>query len=591
VSGPRRSSSQSGEPPERSGGSRAELWALAERAGRVWIGVGVASGLLRAAAVVLQAAVLADVASAAMDHRLRIGELDGWAWELVAVALLLGSAGALGELAAERAARRARASLRREGLQAATQAVATQRGAHLEASDGGLGALATELGTGVDGIDAFVGRYLPRAVLAVAVPFGLLAWIAHLDLLSAGLALAALLVMPVLAALVGLGTGRAVRERLATQERLGDRFVSLIRGLPLLVAYGRAEAHEAVVAEAAEQTRLTTMATLRLALLSGLVLEVLAAVGTALVAVPLGLRLDSGDRILPQAIAVLVLTPEVYLPVRSLAADFHAGAAGRQVAAGIRSLVDQAGPRARREDQEAPAPATLPESSRPERDGAAVVLRNVSFHYPGQRGPAVARVDLEVPPGASVALVGPSGTGKTTLLRLVAGLVSPDTGLVGVDGVPPTEQAGIPIGWVPQHPKVLNRTVLENVALGRVGIDAERVRSALFAAALHELARDDEGLWVRLGEGGRRLSMGERRRLAIARALAESPPRLWLVDEPTEGLDGEAVEAVLGALERATSRATLLLATHDPRALVLVDHIVELVPGQRVEPSGLRVLT
>jgi len=591
VSEPTRPSARPAQAPRRSGVSRAELWALAERAGWIWIGVGVASGLLRTGAVVLQASVLASVASAAMDHRLGIGELDGWARELIAVALLLGSAGAIGELAAERAAQRARAALRREGMAAATQLVATQRSAHVQATDGGLGALATEIGTGVDGIDAFVGRYLPCAVLSVAVPFGLLAWIAHLDLLSAGLALASLLVMPVLAALVGLGTARAVRERLATLERLGDRFVSLIRGLPLLVAYGRAEAHEAVVAEAAEQTRLTTMATLRLALLSGLVLEVLAAIGTALVAVPLGLRLDAGDRILPQAIAVLVLTPEVYLPVRSLAADFHAGAVGRQVAAGIGSLVDRAGPLSCRYDHEDPAPTMLADPSGPESEGAAVVVQGVSFRYLGQRRPALALVDLEVPPRTSVALVGPSGSGKTTLLRLVAGLVSPDSGFVGVDGLPPTKQARLPIGWVPQHPRVLNRTLFENVVLGRAGIDAERVEHALFAAALDELARDEEGLMVVLGEGGRRLSMGERRRLAIARALVEGPPRLWLVDEPTEGLDERAAAAVLEALERATSRATLLLATHDPRALALADDVVELASGRPSQQCGLRVAT
>lgn len=560
-------------PPARTGASAGELGALARRAGLGWIAVSVASGLMRAGALVLQASVLASVVAAAMRHRLDVGLVDGALARLGLVALLVASAALAAELAGERSARRARASLRREGLAAASALVATQHSPHLEADDGGLGALSTHLTSGIDGIDAFVGRYLPRAVLALAVPLGLLAWIARLDLLSAGLAALALVAMPVLAALAGLGTANAVRARLAELERLGDRFVSLLGGLPLLVAYGRAEAHEAVVADAARSTRLATMATLRLALLSGLVLEVLAAVGTALVAVPLGLRLDSGETILPQAIAVLVLTPEVYLPVRTLAADFHAGASGRQAAAGVRSLTRQAGASGALPTG-SPAGPPPPEPSRPE--GAAVVVRGASVRYAGRDRPALHALDLSLSPGERVALVGPSGSGKTTLLRLVAGLVLPTTGSVRVDDAPSSDPARPPIGWVPQHPHVLGRTLLENLALGRAVVGAEGAQRALVAVGLDRLLDGEGGLQALLGSGGRRLSMGERRRLAIARALVGDPPRLWLVDEPTEGLDPEAAERVLVALEQATRSATVLLATHDPRALAFAERVVEL---------------
>lgn len=564
----RQSSSQA-----RLGSSAAELLDLLGRAGPVWVGLGVAAGLLRAGALVLQASVLAQVSAAALGHHLSEGTIDSVVSKLAVVALVLGTAGAIGELSGERAARSARASLRRDGLSAAGVLLATQRAPRLEADDGGIGALSTELTVGVDGIDAFVGRYLPRAVLALAVPLGLLAWIAHLDLLSAGLATLALVAMPVLAALAGLGTARAVRERLAALERLGERFVNLVGGLPLLIAYGRAEAQEAVVADAGQRTRTTTMATLRLALLSGLVLEVLAAVGTALVAVPLGLRLDSGKAILPQAIAILVLTPEVYLPVRTLAADFHAGASGRQVASGIRRLVLEAGS-AQAQRSESPASPMPPQPSRPE--GARVVIGGARVRYPGRDRPALVDVDLDLAPGERVGLLGPSGSGKTSLLRLAAGLLQPEAGSVLVDGLPPSDPARPPIAWVPEHPSVLGRTLLENVALGRREVDVARARWALSSVGLDALSSGPSGgLQVPLGEGGRRLSMGERRRLAIARALAGDPPRLWLVDEPTEGLDPEAASAVLCALSSATRHSSLLLATHDRRALCLVDRVVD----------------
>ena len=178
---------------------------------------------------------------------------------------------------------------------------------------------------------------LPRAVLAVAVPALLLAWIAAWTC-SAGLAGLALALGPLLAALIGMDTADAVRRRMAGLGRLGDRFAGLVGGLAVLRAFGRAREHERSVAASGEEVRAATLATLRLALLTGLVLELLAAVGTALVAVPLGLRLDSGGRILPQALAVLILIPAVFLPLRRLSADFHAGASGREALARLARL-------------------------------------------------------------------------------------------------------------------------------------------------------------------------------------------------------------------------------------------------------------
>ena len=170
-----------------------------------------------------------------------------------------------------------------------------------------------------------MARVLPRIVLALAVPALLLAWIGRLDLVSAGLATLTLVAASVLAGLVGADTAAAVRRRLAALQRLGDRFDALVAGLPLLRAFGRARDHERAVAASGEDVRAATLATLRVALLAGLVLELLAAVGTALVAVPLGLRLDAGHRILPQALTVLILVPEVFLPLRRLPGGFPCG--------------------------------------------------------------------------------------------------------------------------------------------------------------------------------------------------------------------------------------------------------------------------
>ena len=306
---------------------------------RPWLAGAVAVGVGQAILLVAQADILARLLADALYGGLSGHAAVGDGLRIVLLAVGRGVLGWAWEACTEAAARRARAATRRRALATAIGLVAP---AGLRADEQGdvlgPGGMTTLIGYGVDDLDPFVGRVLPGAVLAIAVPALLLAWIGHLDLVSAGLAGVTLVIAPILAGLVGADTAAVVRRRLASLERLGDRFDALVEGLPLLRAFGRARDHERAVAASGEEVRATTLATLRVALLAGLVLELLAAVGTALVAVRLGLRLDDGQRILPQALAVLILIPEVFLPLRRLTADFHAGASGRAALARLGGL-------------------------------------------------------------------------------------------------------------------------------------------------------------------------------------------------------------------------------------------------------------
>ena len=527
---------------------------------RWWLAGAAGVGFGQAVLLVAQASVLARLLAGAMDGGLSAGAVDRGVLLIVLFAGGQAVAGWAWEACAEAAARRVRAETRRQALAAAMDARAAPEGW----PELGPGGLTTLIGSEVDELDPFVGRVLPRAVLALAVPALLLAWIAGLDPVSAGLAGGILLLAPVLAGLVGADTAAAVRRRLASLERLADRFDALVAGLPLLRAFGRAAEHERAVAASGEEVRTATLATLRIALLAGLVLELLAAMGTALVAVRLGLRLDAGQRILPRALAVLMLVPEAYLPVRRLTADFHAGAAGRAVLGRLGHLGSTAA---------VTAASQVHEGGSDLGSGATeVVVEGVAVVAGGRV--VLEGVELRVDAGERVCLIGESGAGKTTLLRVVAGLVAPSAGRVLLEG-----RAGL--GWVPQQPVVLAASVLDNVALGRAGADERAVRRALEAAQLGPwLAGLPLGLRTPLSGLDAPLSLGERRRLAVARCLAGPVPRLWLLDEPTAGLDWAGARRLVAELGRILDGATVIIATHDPEAMALGQRRVELCPGR-----------
>jgi ABC-type transport system involved in cytochrome bd biosynthesis fused ATPase/permease subunit len=421
---------------------------------------------------------------------------------------------------------------------------------------------------------------VPRAVLALAVPALLLAWIARLNLLSAALAGLALAFGAAVATLIGLDTAGAVRCRLESIERLGDRFAALVAGLGLLRAFDRAADHQRSVAESGDEVRIATLATLRLALLTGLVLEIMTAVGTALVAVPLGLRLDSGARILPQALAILMITPEVFLPLRRAAADFHAGASGRTTLARLSQLGAEA--------ITVPAKSMQP-GAEPPPHALGIVLEGVRLTAAGHRRPVLDGIDLRVRAGERLCVIGDSGAGKSSLLRVAAGLVTPTAGHAYLEGPSNTACRCPVLGWVPQHPTVLPATVLDNVALGRPGISAATARDALDAAQLGPwLTRLPLGMDTRLTELDAPISLGERRRLAIARVLAGSQVGLWLLDEPTVGLDSATAGSMLTELRQVIGAATALIATHDPAALVLGQRVIQLDRGRLLagHPQG-----
>jgi ATP-binding cassette, subfamily C, bacterial CydD len=537
------------------------------RAVRVTLAADAATGVVAALLVLAQAVFIARVAAGAFGGE-PLAELTLPLGLLVAVVAGRAVAAWAFEVIGRRGAAEVLSQLRLELVERRLRD-------HPAALDGAESAeVATLAVAGVDSLETTFARYVPQAVLAVVVPLAVLGFVASLDLVSAGLMLLTLPLVPVFMWLVGRYTERRARERWQTLAVLASHFLDVVRGLPTLRAFNRGEAQTERIADVSDRYRRATMETLRVAFLSGAVLELAATLGIALVAVTVGVRLVDGGIAFQTGLTVLVLAPELYLPLRNLAAQFHASADGRAAAGRLLDLVD---------DQPLPAGTMPPPSPR----DVTVRLEGVSFGYPTRPGAVLDGVDLELAPGETVALVGPSGSGKTTIGSLLLRLAEPSCGRVLAGGVDLAQCDSAAwrqhVAWVPQHPTLLSGTVADNIRLGDASANRPRLRKAAELAGAHDFIRRlPDGYETVVGDGGRALSAGEVQRIALARAFVRDAA-LAILDEPTANLDPESAELVAEAVERLRDGRTVLLVTHRPELALLADRVVRLEGGRAVE--------
>lgn len=418
---------------------------------------------------------------------------------------------------------------------------------------------------GLDGLRPYFTGYLPTLLLAAILTPATVAVIALYDLKSLAIVAITLPLIPVFMVLIGLATAERSAAALEAMTALQARLLDLIAGIPTLRALGRGRGPERRIAELAAAHRRSAMATLRIAFLSALVLELLATLGVALIAVGIGLRLVFGEMTLTAGLTVLLLAPDVYWPLRRIGVEFHAAQDGRAAADKAFALIG--------EPAETPAPAVRARTVSAR--GKEIRLDDLSVA--GRDGPAPRGLSAVLEPGRVTVLTGPNGAGKSTTLQAITGLTAPSSGRVTVAGVDVADLDPAAwwrqLSWLPQRPVLIPGTVRDNLALlGPV----DDLDAACAASGFDEvLAQLPAGLETVLGRGGVGLSLGQRQRLGLARALG-SAAAVLLLDEPTAHLDARTEERVLRAIVgRARAGATVVVVGHREPVVAIGDRVVD----------------
>lgn len=521
-------------------------------------------GSLSAVAVVVQAVALADLIAGAFSSGGRHWSLGVTVVFALAV-LVRALCQLLGDAVGERAAARVVSDLRAPVIASVTAGQATAS----------TSATVTLLTRGADAVATYLSRYMPALVLSIVAPVITITWIAVEDPVSGVIVMATVLVLPVFMILLGKEAADRMRTTWATTTQLSGHFTDVLRGMRTLRSLNRDEIQTHVLEEAGERLRRTSMETLKVALLSSFTLELLSSLATALVALSLGLRLIAGHLALSTALAILIVTPEVYLPLRRASAQFHEATDGVGAASDLLDLAENS--RSTRRSRK--------------NDGAELLDAMAHGHSPsisfedlvlGHDGAPLWTVplDLHLEHATHVNLVGPSGTGKSTLLSALLGALAPMKGRILIDSVALADLDPIAwrrsIGWLPQHPHLLGPTLRDAVALRAPEVSTDELLAALEAVGLGELVAADRSLLERSPEEVvRQLSGGERHRLALVRSLLGSP-RLIVLDEPTSHLDPGSARAAAAAIKHSWGGVTGIVVTHEPSLLIPTDSVIDL---------------
>lgn len=456
------------------------------------------------------------------------------------------------------------------------------------------GELISTVVDGIESLEDYFSKYLPQLLLAVIIPLLILVFVFPLDWKSGMILCLTGPLIPIFMMLIGKLAEKKSLQQWRQLSWMSAHFLDVLQGLTTLKVFGRAKDQAQVIARVSDSFRKTTLSVLRIAFLSALVLEFLATISTALVAVTIGLRLVNGTLSYSSGLFLLLLAPEFYTPLRTLGLNFHAGLSGVNAAARIFEILDYPLSSEKIYDQ-SKANIQLPHD-----DSSLELLHEqmlcadfqISFQQVGLKyqlgGPSVLhKINLSIRSGEIIALVGPSGAGKTSIAQLLLRFINPTMGQVFVNGTLldtiSADKWRNQISYVPQNPHLFAGSIEENIRFGRPSATSEEVIKAAQEASTHEFIRKlPDGYRTEVGEGGTRLSGGQAQRIALARAFLKDAPFI-ILDEATANLDLESEYVIQEALKRLLQGRTALIIAHRLDTVNQADRILVLDQGQIVE--------
>lgn len=528
----------------------------------------IAFGAVGGLALIAQAWLLARAVDAVVIGGWGLDAVWPWLWALLAVFVLRTIAAAIGDAVAFEAGARVVLAVR-AALQAHIVALGPSWTRRQRTGD-----VTSTVFDAAESIGRYYVGYLPQRALVAFIPLAILAFVVPTDWVSAVILFVSAPLIPIFMVLIGRGTEALNQAQWRKLAHLAAHLFDAIEGLTTLKIFNASRAETRAIARTSDAYRTSTMEVLRVAFLSSLALEFLATVSIAMVAVYIGFRLYYRELHFLPGFAVLLLAPEFYRPLRAMGTQYHARMEAIGAADAIVALLDTA-----------VQPASERRGILPVTPIRQIRFEQVGFSY--DTTPALDGIDFTLSRGRRVALVGPSGAGKTTVSQLLLGFLTPTRGRITVDG---TDLATLPpeawrarIAWLPQRPTLFHGTVLDNIRLGRPDADPARVRQAIEQAEASRLIDGlPHGLGTMLGDRGQGLSGGEIQRIALARIFLEDAD-LVVLDEPGAALDRETAAVVARSIDALSSRCAMLVIAHRLETVRKADEILVLRCGSIVE--------
>ncbi|WP_435300427.1 thiol reductant ABC exporter subunit CydD [Timonella sp. A28] len=527
-------------------------------------------GVATAGLVIAQALLIAAVLAPVISQGKTLTDVRTPLIWLGVVVLMRALIAGLSERYAHRAAIKVIVELRRKVIERAVALGPRWLSAPTTTGSNGLDVV-TLATRGLDDLKPYFVRYLPQLLLTATVTPAALAVIFGLDIISAIIIIVTIPLVPIFMILVGQLTQKTSERRLAAMSRLGAQVLDLITGLPTLRAFGREIGPVKRVKELGDAYTNSTMRTLRVAFLSGMILELLTTLSVALVAVGIGMRLVYGHSELQIALAVIMLAPEVYLPIRNVGTHFHAstnGIAAFNAALGVLSHT----------------PKTTGTTTAPDLTSTTITFESVSVRAPERDLLAPAQLNATIHPGHITALVGHSGSGKTTTVLTMLGLVELDAGRItlthdttthALTDIDPTT-LWPQVAWLTQRaalpPGTLRNALTEDT---RTQASDNELLAAAQQSGFDEVINElPNGLDTLVGVGGIGLSVGQRQRLTLTKALLAQAP-VVILDEPTAHLDAATEQRVLTTLTQLKNNGhTVIVIAHRASLIALADHVI-----------------